>query len=330
MKRLTRGSTIILLLLAALIAACSSAPAQSTGSGDAPPVVPVQSTKSPQDYPPVPKPVAEEPPLSVTSSLRPDATITGKVAEIKARGYIKIGTYTDNYLFSFIDPLKQNTMQGLDVDIARRIAKSIFGDDRPERISWVKVTSKGRIPAVNNGDVDIIIATMTINAPRKEQVDFSEVYLMAGQKVLVRMDSAATGVQDLSGQRVCLSSGSTAHDAFSGKDTPSLNPYVQLVLVDDYTDCLIEFREGRADAIVSDDVILLGLAKQDEYAKIVGDPFTYEPYGIAVSKQYPELTRYVNSVLADMKASGEWKTIYGRWLGILGTVPEPPKGTYID
>jgi polar amino acid transport system substrate-binding protein len=240
---------------------------------------------------------------------------------IQERGRLLVGTYSDLKLFGFADPLQDNALVGFDIDVARRIAKAIFGD--ADRVQFVTLTSAQRIPLVVSGQVDMVVATMTITAKRKEEVDFSEVYFDAGQRVLVRRDNPAHGLQDLSGQRLCVVAGSTGADV-----APRLNPHVTPVTVEQYTDCLVAFRKDEADAIVSDDVILAGLASQDPYAKIVGPAFTHEPYGIAVAKQHPEFTAFINGVLTEMKQRGEWAALYKKWLGNLGSTPEPPPGLY--
>jgi polar amino acid transport system substrate-binding protein len=76
-------------------------------------------------------------------------------------------------------------------------------------------------------------------------------------------------------------------------------------------------------------VILAGLAAQDPYAKVVGGRFTEEPYGMAMSNEHPEFTRFVNAVLAKNQADGSWKSTYTKWLGEqFGAAPQPPTAEY--
>lgn len=282
------------------------------------------------NFPPVPPVKRVDAPLAVQQSLRPMALPApgnmpgGYLREIQNRGRLQVCSYSDIKLFSYADPLQENKLVGFDVDIANKVAAAIFGTAEGH-ISFVRVTSKDRIPFVSNGQCDIVVATMTINADRKKQVDFSEVYFDAGQRVAVLKPNPATGIHELSGQRVCAPIGST-----SLANIKSANPYAVLVEESQYTDCLRAVQEGRADAISTDDVILAGLASQDPWLKLVGDQFTHEPYGIAVSKKNPDLTRFVNAVLQQAKKDGSWKAIYSRWLGFTGPAPEPPVGKYVD
>ena len=280
-------------------------------------------------YPPVVAPEARPVAAAIRASFRPPTEMPppgrmpagSYMRTIQERGRLVVGTYSELKLFGFADPLRDNTLVGFDIDIAKRVAKAIFGD--ADRVQFVTLTSAQRIPLVVSGQVDMVVATMTITAKRQEEVDFSEVYFDAGQRVLVRRDSQANGIQDLSGQRLCVVQGSTGADV-----VPHVNPHATLVPMAQYTDCLVALRKDEVDAIVSDDVILAGLATQDPYAKIVGAPFTHEPYGIAVAKQHPEFTAFVNGVLREIKQRGEWAALYKQWLGHLGSTPEPPVGIY--
>src|SRR5262249_31588005 len=153
-------------------------------------------------YPPVAVLVAQPVAPAVRASFRPPAEMPppghmpagSYMRTIQDRGRLLVGAYNDIKLFGFADPLQDNTLGGFDIDLAHRIARAIFGEDN--RVQIVKVTSAQRIPAVLDGAVDMVLATMTINAKRKEQVDFSEVYFDAGQRVLVRRDSQADGLHD--------------------------------------------------------------------------------------------------------------------------------------
>ncbi len=280
-------------------------------------------------YPPVAVPETRPVAAAIRASFRPPAEMPppgrmpagSYMRTIQERGRLLVGTYSELKLFGFADPLRDNTLVGFDIDIAKRVAKAIFGD--ADRVQFVTLTSAQRIPLVVSGQVDMVVATMTITAKRQEEVDFSEVYFDAGQRVLVRRDSQANGIQDLSGQRLCVVQGSTGADV-----VPQVNPHATLVTMAQYTDCLVALRKDEVDAIVSDDVILAGLATQDPYAKIVGAPFTHEPYGIAVAKQHPAFTAFVNGVLREIKQRGEWAALYKQWLGHLGSTPEPPVGIY--
>jgi polar amino acid transport system substrate-binding protein len=261
-------------------------------------------------------------------SLRPAGALPqpGKMpagtwmATVQKRGRLLVGTSQDTLLFSSRNPIT-GKVEGFDVDVAREIARAIFGD--PDKIQIVVTSNANRIPYVQNEKVDLVAKTMTINCERWKDVNFSSVYYEAGQKVLVSTESAVTGIKDLAGKKVCAAAGSTSLKTLQG-----LTPKVVPVAVAKQSDCLVAFQRNKVDAISIDDTLLAGLAAQDPYAKIVGERITEEPYGLALSKEHPEFTRFVNAVLAKTRADGTWQRIYRTWLG--KNVPAPPAAEYRD
>jgi polar amino acid transport system substrate-binding protein len=312
----------VVLGLAAAVAGCA-APATSGGTGSG--LVPVAEHAGAA-------PAKAAPDCDATASLRPSGELPapggpmppGSYMEtIRQRGRLVFGTSQDTLLFGYRDPFS-GEVQGFDVDMGRQIAQAIFGD--PNKIQIVVVPYDQRVATVQKGDVDLIAETMTINCQRRESIDFSSVYYQAGQKVLVPRGSKATRIEDLGGKKVCAAQGSTS---LANLDKVSPRPIP--VAAATQADCLVKFQEGEVDAISTDDTILAGLAAQDPYAKVVGEPFTDEPYGMATSKQHPEFTRFVNAVLAKDRADGTWKSLYNKWLGKqFGAAPAPPAARYKD
>lgn len=241
--------------------------------------------------------------------------------QIQARGRLIVGVDQTTLLFGYFNPT-DGQIEGFDIDMLHQVAKAIFGD--PNKLEFKAITSAQRIPYTMDGTVDIVARTMTINCARRKQVAFSTVYYDAGQKILVRKDSKAQSVEDLGGKKVCAVAGSTSIDNIR-KFAPTATP----LAVAEWTDCLVAFQQGDADAVSTDDTILAGLAAQDPYADIRGPRFTDEPYGMAINQQHPEFVRFVNGVLDRMRADGTWAAIYARWLSRLGP-QSPPPATYQD
>jgi len=213
-------------------------------------------------------------------------------------------------------------IEGFDIDVLHQIAQAIFGD--PGKIEYQAITTADRIPKIQDGSVDIVGRTFTITCARRKDVDFSSVYFDAGQRVLVRKDSTARGIQDLGGKKVCATKGSTSIDHIAQAASKPI-PYP----LADFTDCLVAFQNGEVDAISTDDAILAGLKAQDPYAMFVGDRFSDEPYGLGIALNHPEFTRFVNGVLDRMRADGTWRAIYARWPGqIVHPTPAPPTPHY--
>lgn len=241
---------------------------------------------------------------------------------IQDRGRLLAGVSPDTLLFGSVNPFT-GQFEGFDVDVVKLIAKAIFGDE--SRVEYHAVTNAQRIPDVQDGSVDLVAHTMTINCDRRLLVDFSSVYYDAGQKVLVRASSPAKSINDLGGKKVCAPLGTTSIDNLAKVPT---HPIAYGVV--DETDCLVAFQQGVVDAISTDDAVLAGMAAQDPYARVVGPRFTDEPYGIAVNLKHPEFTRFINAVLQQVRSDGTWVSIYNRWLGKLGPAPAPPEAKYKD
>ncbi|MEV0897514.1 glutamate ABC transporter substrate-binding protein [Actinoplanes sp. NPDC049802] len=243
-----------------------------------------------------------------------------RMAEIRERGHLILGTSQDTLLFSSRNPFT-GAIEGFDVDMAREISRAVFGS--PDKVRILVIPRSRRVEAVAKGEVDLAINTMTTNCARWQQVDFSTVYYEAGQKVLVGKDSTVTRIEDLHDRPVCAADGSTSLENLAKVD-PKPIPVARR----DFGECLVAFQQNEVEAISTDDTILAGLAAQDPYAKVVGPPFTREPYAIAVSKEHRDLTEFVNAVLERMRADGTWKRVYDRWLHDSGPAPKPPAADY--
>jgi ABC-type amino acid transport substrate-binding protein len=235
------------------------------------------------------------------------------------RGKLIAGVKTDTPLFGYLNP-RTNKIEGFDVEICKEIAKAIFGD--PEKVELKEVTSASRIPLLQQGAIDLFAATATINKERLQQIDFSDVYYEAGQKLLVPKNSTINDIKDTSGKKICAAKGST-----SETNITKFQPQAQVVQADKYTECLLAMQQGRADGISTDDAILAGLAATDPNTKVVGDRFTQEPYGVGVAKGKEGFLPFVNAVLADLKKSGRWAAIYKEWPGKYLPDAQPPTRT---
>jgi polar amino acid transport system substrate-binding protein len=267
--------------------------------------------------------------VDVTASLRPTGTLPASgampagsyMAQIQQRGALIAGVDQNTLLFAYFNPLHTG-IKGFEIDLLHELSRAIFGD--PNRITFKAITTAQRLPAVQDGTVDIVVDAVTVTCARKQLVDFSSVYYNAGQKLLVPTNSTIHGVGDLAGKRVCATKGST-----SLENIVKLAPKAIPVGVAQRTDCLVALQQGTVDAVTSDDAILLGFQAQDPNTKIVGDSISPQPYGMAISKAHPDFVRFVNGVLDRMRTDGTWARIYAKWLGPLtNTTPAPPTPHY--
>jgi polar amino acid transport system substrate-binding protein len=276
----------------------------------------------------------------VTKSLRPTGTLPAPTAlpagstmrAIRDRGFLVVGIDQSTYPFGYVDPV-DNELRGFDIDLLRAVAQAIFGNADADHLQFRVLANKDRAIAVARGDVDIVAETMTINCERRQSVDFSSVYFVAGQRILVQKDGKAEnadyskGLAGLpSSARVCSVPGST-----SIVELAKRVPKERIVEGDTWADCLVKLQQGQAEAITTDDTILAGLKTQDPYfTQVVGEPITYEPYGMAIAQNRPDLVRFVNALLEQMREDGRWQDLYRTYLGVSlrDTVPEPPRAEY--
>jgi polar amino acid transport system substrate-binding protein len=258
-----------------------------------------------------------------TASLPPPTTMptpgnmpTGSyMARILERGYLRVGVDQNTYLWGYRDPAT-GSLTGFDISMLQQVAQAIFG--APGHIRYVIVPNATRAQAVQSGLVDIVAETMTITCTREKLVDFSTVYYEAGQQILVPTNSDITGKQDLTGKRVCAPAGST-----SLQNLAALHEHIQLWAVNNETDCLVMMEQGQVDAISTDDAILQGLRAQDPNTQLVGQTFSSEPYGMAISKAHPDFTSFVNGVLAQVRANNTWTSIYDSNIFAVTGIPAP-------
>jgi polar amino acid transport system substrate-binding protein len=253
-----------------------------------------------------------------TWSLRPGGP-GPSVAAIRRRGRLRAGVDQNTLLLGYANPLHRQRIEGFEIDLLHQLSQALFG--RPGAIRYRALTTSERISAAKAGTVDVVADAVTINCARAAQVDFSSVYLSAGQRLLVPSDSPVRSLKDLAGKRLCSTTTSTSSGIF--QQYPKIVPY----LVPQRTDCLVALQRGQADAITSDDAILRGFQAQDPYTKLVGPVIEPEPYGMAISKRNPDLVRWVNRELARMRADGTWRRLYRKWLP--GT-PQEPRIRYRD
>jgi polar amino acid transport system substrate-binding protein len=259
------------------------------------------------------------------ASLSPDKGTSipdgSTMAKIKERGKLIAGVDQTTYLFGFRNPTSGD-IEGFDIDMVNAVARAIFGS--PEgRVQFRAITSGQRDEVLKKHEVDIVVRTYSITCARKKEVQFSSVYYVAGQRLLVTKESKATKLADLTGKKVCAAKKSTSAAKIAA-DPAKLVP----VSVDNWSDCLVMLQQGQVDAVSTDDTILAGMAAQDPTLQVVGDQFTQENYGIGVPKDNEDMVRFVNAVLENIRTSGVWQDSYRRWVEARLGPASPPSPQY--
>ncbi|HMK10106.1 MAG TPA: glutamate ABC transporter substrate-binding protein [Acidimicrobiales bacterium] len=248
------------------------------------------------------------------------------MAAIQRQGHLVVGVDQTTLLFGYRDP-RTGEIQGFDIDVAHEIARAIFGD--PNAIELHALNSTDRLPAVENETVDMVVSQVSMTCARWQDLDFSSVYYLAHQALLVKPDSGIAGIPDLEGKTVCVTKGSTSEDNIKAL-LKQENINAEIDEVGSRADCLVHLQEGTADAITSDDTILAGFHLQDPLTQILDKSLHDEPYAIAIPQGDEDFVRFVNGVLDEMRSDGRWQAIDEKWLSELGPAQSPPAPTYKD
>jgi glutamate transport system substrate-binding protein len=213
--------------------------------------------------------------------------------------------------------------EGFDIEIAKIVAKDLGVDE--SGIEWKTTTTPNREAFIQQGTVDLVVATYTINDDRKKKVDFAGPYYVAGQDLLVKTDSTdITGPETLDGKKVCSVTGSTP-----AKRIQTEHPKAHLQLFDTYSKCVEALAQGSVDTVTTDDIILAGYAAQPQFAgkfKVVGKPFSTEPYGIGLKKGDKSSCEKINAILTAAASDGRYKAAWEATLGKSGK-PAPTLDT---
>jgi ABC-type amino acid transport substrate-binding protein len=225
---------------------------------------------------------------------------------IRARGVLRVGVKSDAPPFGSLDA--PGRWIGFEIDLARLFARVLFDDDR--RVEFVPVTTTTRFEVLQAGRVDLLAATITATAERRNLAELSDPYFMSASLVLVPRASKVEELADLGGRRVAVIRGSVQE-----RDVAELRSRALLVAVASAAEGARAVKGGQADAFVYDDVMLLGLAQHDPALRVTGQPIGPRPYSVAARKGDVELVRWVNGWLAKMRRDGGYGELWRRYFG---------------
>ncbi|MDX3072492.1 serine/threonine-protein kinase [Streptomyces sp. NPDC088354] len=220
----------------------------------------------------------------------------------RERGYLLVGVKKDQPGLSQVSSTAKAGYEGFDIDLAWAIARHLGF----QRVQFTVVDTQSREYRLKAGQVDLIVASYSITAARKEQVDFAGPYYQAAQDFLVRTDSPIHGAQDLFGHTVCTVTDSTPAERL-GKQFPLIKTDQQA----SYGICVDELLKGQVDAVSTDDIILAGYrAQHPTRLRLLGVPFGIEEYGVGIQKNEPALKHAICDAIRDEITSGAWRASY--------------------
>lgn len=200
------------------------------------------------------------------------------------------------------------SVKGFDVDVATYIAKQLGVDAK--NITWKEARSANRDSFVQNGTVDMVIATYSITPERQKKVTFGGPYYVAHQDIMVRSnDNSIKSLQDLKGKKICAVQGSVSWKNIT-EGTNKLNQKVpaSTVPANGYDDCITKLKGGAIDVVTTDNTILAGFAAREGSAvKVLNVPFTDEKYGVGIKKGDAKSCQAINNAITKMYSDGSAK-----------------------
>jgi polar amino acid transport system substrate-binding protein len=249
------------------------------------------------------------------------ANAQSTLEKIAKSGTLIIGTRTGSPPFAYVN--KNNEWVGFSIDlveqaIAPALSKKL---NKPIKVEKKESAPATRIPLLTSNAVDLIAETMTDTQSRRDQVDFSVTFFSTGAQFLVRKGSPIKGIQSIAGKRIAAQQGST-----NAKIVRERAPTAKLVEFPDQPAAFQALAQKQVEAYTNDGIQLAGLKakapKPDDWA-VIGDFFTYEPYGMAMRKNDSDFRQAVNVGLMDAISSGLYFKIYDKWFGAKSEVPYP-------
>jgi glutamate transport system substrate-binding protein len=240
-----------------------------------------------------------------------------RMRELADAGSIVIGTKYDQPGLGF-KGAADDAPTGFDPEIGKILAADL--GIAPEDIEWKETISDNREPFIQEGEVDLVLATYSITDERRAVVGQAGPYYVTGQQLLVRSDSDIDSIDDVAGTEVCSVTGSTSLENIEAEGAKPRG-------FDTYSECVDQVLDGTVDAMTTDGAILLGYAAENpEELKVVVEPFSEERYGVGYSLDHPEMCQWIVDTITAAQEDGSWAEAFEVTLGQAGVeTPEPPE-----
>jgi ABC-type amino acid transport substrate-binding protein len=255
--------------------------------------------------------------IATAASLQAETTLE----KVERTGTFTIGTRTGSPPFAYVN--KNNEWVGFSIELVDKVILPVLEKKVAKQIKLEKKesTPQTRIPLLTSNAVDLIAETMTDTRSRRENVDFSLTYFVTGAQFLVKKGSPIKGIQTIGGKRVAAQQGST-----NARIIRERAPSARLLEFPDQPAAFQALVQGQVQAYTNDGIQLAGLKakapRPDDWA-VVGEYYSYEPYGMAMRKNDSDFRQVVNVALMDAIESGKYFELYDKWFGPKGEVPYP-------
>jgi putative glutamine transport system substrate-binding protein len=230
-----------------------------------------------------------------------------QVRSIQKRGVLRVGISTDMKKFSYLTP-GASEPEGFETDLAKLFAKEILGNENA--IQFVPVSPRIMFALLDNGEIDCLIAGITITEERKRSYRFTSSYYEDAVGVMGRKDSGIESMPDLNGKRVGVVAGTTARSALE-EEARRIGISIECVELGSHNELMAALRTGKIDVLVNDFSLLLSLVDSD--SAILDHRFSPQPYGVAVSMDNDKLAEYLEEILARLLADGAISRLLAKW-----------------
>ena len=229
------------------------------------------------------------------------------LAKLKAKGKLSVGCKVDVPSFGYKN-INTGEIEGFEIDLAKAVAKHIFGDENA--IEFTAVTAKTRGPLLDTGELDLVAATFTVTEERKNSWDFSTIYYVDAVAVMVKKDSPFAAFKDLDGKTIGVAQSATTKKSLdAGAQAAGISlKYSEYAT---YPEIKVALDSGRVDAFSVDFAILNGYL--EDSCKLLDERFAKQDYGIAVKKGNTALLDAVNGTIAELSKSGELDSLLVKW-----------------
>lgn len=230
-----------------------------------------------------------------------------EIQTILDRGVVRVGVKDDVPGFGLMNT-ETNEIEGFEIEIVKLIADELFGD--PTKYELTPVTAKTRGPLIDNGEVDLIIATFTITEERKLSYNFSTAYFTDAVGLLVKKSAGYESLADMDGAAIGVAQSATSKDAVAD-EAEELGVSVTFSEYATYPEIKAALDSSRIQAFCVDRSILVGYL--DDSTEILADRFAPQEYGVVTKLSNTALAEYVEDLISGWHSDGTLETLIDDW-----------------
>lgn len=242
---------------------------------------------------------------ATTAAAAPSTDVPAPPAAIKERGKLVVGVKVDYPPLGYLDEYGKNA--GYEIGVVKKMAEYAFED--ANAVEFVPVNATNRIPYLDSNKIDFIAATLGVTDERKQQLDFSTNFFDGGVVTVVKKDSGITSIPDLAGKTVIVIKGSTG-STYLDENVPT----AKQIKIESNADAFRALKDGRADAMFHDAVLMSEFVKTSTDYTIVGEQVAFAPMALGVRKNEAEMLTFVNGALEQMRKEDYFKTLIEEYM----------------